>query len=130
MVLTGKRKKRILPQLRRAENSIVTFGQVNAVIGNSDYLQQLRVKLHIGDIAAKRLLYQVLLCFALRCVLFFFSLFDFFHQVTLTVTVQPGPVTVLTKLHSNVVFVELVPRVNKKPRKTTADDSDDEQYGC
>ena len=100
------------------------------MIGNSDDLQQLRVKFHIGNVIAPRLLNQVLLRFAFRCVLFFFSLFDFFHQVTLTVAVQPWPVTVLTKLRSNIVFIELVPRVNKKPRKTTADDRNDEQYGC
>jgi len=119
-----------LPQLRRPEDSIVALGQLNAVIGNRDYPEQAGVELYVRSCFAKRFLYQVLLRFPLGIVLFVLSLFDLFCQVTLTVTVQPWPVTVLTKLCGNVVFVHFEPGVNKKSRKTTANDSNDEQYSC
>jgi len=116
--------------LRRLEDSIVALWQLNAVIGNSDYLQQLGVKLYFGDSFAIGFLYQVFLRFPLGVVLFVLSLFDLLHQVTLAVTVHPGPVTVLTKFRGNVAFIQLETGKNKKPREATAYDNNDEQYGC
>lgn len=104
--------------------------QLNAVIGNSDYLQQLGVKLHLKDGIAIRFLYQVLLRFTLGVILFVLSLFDLLHQVTLAVTVHPWPVTVLTKFRGDVAFIQLETGKNKKPREATAYDNNDEQYGC
>ena len=63
---------------------------------------------------------------AFSAVLFFFSLFYFFHQVTLTVAMQPGLIAVFAKFSGNIAPVHFETCIDKKARKTTADNSEDE----
>jgi len=75
-------------------------------------------------------LYQVLLRFAFVRRLLFIGLLQLFHQVTVPVAMQPWPAAVLTQFGGNVAPVHVEACVNKKARKTTADNAKDKQYGC
>lgn len=72
-------------------------------------------------------LYQVLLRFTFVRGLFFIGLLQLFHQVTMPVAMQPWTAAVLAKFGGNVIPVKLEACVDKKARKTTADNAKDKQ---
>ncbi len=67
--------------------------------------------------------------FALIRVLLVFGLFKFFHQVALTVAMQPWFVAVFAKFGSDVVPVQFEACIDKEARKTTAQNAKNKQYG-
>ena len=104
----------------------MTLRQFDAVIRDHDLPDQASIETHLRVVFAISFLYQVLLRLAFSAVLFFFSLFYLFHQVAFTVAMQPGFVAVLAKFTGNVAPVHFETCVDKKARKTAADNSEDE----
>jgi len=104
--------------------------QMDAVIGNRDHPQYLGEEFDLRRIIAINFLHQVFLCFALIGCLFFFGLFELFHQVTPAITMHPGFVPVLAKFSGNVGSVEFEAGVHKEAQKTAAHNAKNKQHGC
>jgi len=104
----------------------VALWQFDAVRRDHDLLEQASIETHLRFVLAISFLYQVLLRLAFSAVLFFFSLFYLFHQVTFAVAMQPGPGAVLAKFAGNIAPVHFETCVDKKARKTAADNSEGE----
>ena len=98
--------------------------QFDAVRRDHDLPEQASIETHLRVALAISFLYQVLLRLAFSAVLFFFCLFYLFHQVAFTVTMQPGPVAVFAKFAGDVAPVHFETCVDKKARKTAADNSE------
>ena len=88
--------------------------QFDTVGRDHDLPDQASIETHPRVVLAISFLYQVLLRLAFSAVLFFLRLFYLFHQVALTVTMQPGFVAVLAKLAGDIVPVHFETCVDKK----------------
>jgi hypothetical protein len=108
----------------------MALGQMDAVVGNGHHRNNMREEFYPGRFFAENLLHQAFLCFALVSRLFFFGLFELFHQVTMPVAMQPGFVPVLAKLSNNVIPVEIEAGVHKEARKAAAYNAENKQHGC
>ena len=95
----------------------------------SDNSQKLRIKFYLADIFTDRFLYQVFLRFPFGVVLLIFCLFDLFHQVAFTITMQPGLVAILAQFRGNVIFIYLEPCINKKACETTTNNRYNDKHG-
>jgi hypothetical protein len=107
----------------------MALGQMDAVVGNPHYRDNAGEEFNLAGALAVSFLHQVLLCFALVSGLFFFGLFELFHQVTMPVAMQPGFVPVHAKLGGNVFPVEFEAGVHHKARKAAAHNAKNKQHG-
>ena len=92
----------------------MAWWQFDAVIRDHDLPDQASIETHLRVVLAISFLYQVLLRLAFSAVLFFFCLFYLFHQVALTVAMQPGSVAVLAKFAGNIAPVHFETCIDKK----------------
>ena len=108
----------------------MTRRQLNAVVGDTQYPNYPREEFYLHAGLKISFLQQIFLCFALIGRLLVFGCLQFFHQVAMPVTMQPGLIAVFAKLGGDIMPVKLETRINKEARKAAAYQAYDEQQRC
>ena len=121
-----KAKKGELSQLRGLKNRKVDNGQGNVVIGHKHYLQYSRIKPDVGLFAEEGFLEKIFLRLAPVSLLFFIGLLYLLNEIAFAITAQPWFRYVFAKVRGDVIPVHLKTCINKKPRKTTTNNGNDE----
>jgi hypothetical protein len=106
-----------LSSLWRTKNSAEVWRRKIGAIRCCNNLKQLCVKLNFRRNYQVAFLEQAFLRLALVAFLFFFGLFNFFHQITVAVTMHPGFAAVFAQITGNVLLVHTKTCVNEKPAK-------------
>jgi hypothetical protein len=106
-----------LPQLRWVKDSAGVSYSLWSLVRRGDNVQQLGVECHVDNGSKKHFLKKVFLRLA-RLILFgILRGLDFFHEVAMPVTMQPGFIPVFAKLGGNVLLVKLKARIDKVSRQ-------------
>ena len=104
--------------------------QMDAVVGNIQCPNNPGEEFYLLCRLEISFLHQVFLRFALVGGLFGVSFLQFFHEVAVTVAMQPGFIAVFAKLSGNIMPVKLETRINEEARKAAAYHANDEQQTC
>ena len=104
--------------------------QLKAVVGNIQGPNNPGEEFYLVRRLEISLLHQIFLRFALVGGLFGIRFLQFFHEVTVTVAMQPGFIAVFAKLSGNIIPVKLETRINEETRKAAANHTNDEQQTC
>jgi len=106
-----------LTQLRRAEDGAGVSYSLRCLVRRRDNVQQLGVECHIENGGKKHFLKKVFVRFATVILFGILCGLDFFHEVAVPVTMQPGFSPVFAKRGSNVLLVKLKARIDKVARQ-------------